>query len=85
MTDSMPYELRPLDAAGVAEILGCQPRTVLERYACLPDFPPRFAYKPAQWIARDILAYRETLKVGRPSRRRLSGSKSSVSAGHDGR
>ena len=68
--ESIPFEHRALNAEQVGELLGCEPRTVLEVHAIKPGFPARVSYRPATWIAGEILAYRETIKAGRRGRRR---------------
>lgn len=68
--ESIPFELRALNAEEVGVLLGCEARTVLERHACKPEFPKRIAIRPALWIASEVLAYRDTLKGGRRGRRR---------------
>lgn len=54
----VPFELSAIGPEEVGKLLGCQPRTVLEIYACRPDFPERIQRKPARWIAGEILVWR---------------------------
>ena len=68
--ESIPFELLAINAEQVGALLGCEPRTVLEVHACKPGFPARVSYRPATWIAGEVLAYREALKAGRRGRRR---------------
>lgn len=71
MSETVPFELRAIDAKAAGMLLGCAARTVLEVHACRADFPARVSYSPATWVAGDVLAYREKLlKAGRPVRRR---------------
>lgn len=79
MGETVPFELRAIDAEAAGQLLGCAARTVLEVHACKPDFPARVSYSPATWVAGDVLAYREKLlKAGRPVRRRRPGSTASA-------
>lgn len=68
--EKIPYEELAIGAEEVGAILGKEARTVLERMACLPDFPPRVSLRPAKWRAGDILAYRDAIRDGRQARRR---------------
>lgn len=83
--ESIPFELRALNADQVGALLGCCGRQVLERIACRPDFPKRISLRPATWIAGEVLAWREANRAGQRARRRSSGSRSSASARPDGR
>ena len=60
VTVAIPWEERAIGKEDVALLLGCEPRGVLERWACLPNFPPRIQDKPAKWIAKEIVAWRDT-------------------------
>jgi len=68
--ESIPFELRALNAEQVGALLGCCGRHVLERVACRPDFPARISIKPATWVAGEVLAWREANRAGRRGRRR---------------
>lgn len=68
--DLIPWELLALDAKGVAKLLGCQPRTVLEDYALRPDFPERIKRRPAAWVAGEVVEWRESHRAERRVRRR---------------
>lgn len=74
--ESIPFELRALNADQVGALLGCCGRNVLERIACRPDFPARVSIKPATWIAGEVLSWREANRAGLRGRRRSSRSKS---------
>lgn len=45
----VPFEHRAIGPDDVAVLIGCKPRTVLQVYACRPDFPKRIQRKPARW------------------------------------
>lgn len=70
IAELIPFEERALDAEGVGIILGLKPRTILEHYACRPDFPVRLSIRPATWRAGDILNWRDVTLIGRQARRR---------------
>ncbi len=70
----VPFEELALNAEEVGLLLGCSDRQVLERIACKRDFPKRLSIRPATWIAREVLEWREknrgatTTLGGRPKR-----------------
>jgi predicted DNA-binding transcriptional regulator AlpA len=66
----IPWEYRAIGAEEVGELLGLAPRTVLEKVACRPDFPVRLTIRPATWVAREILEWRDANRAGRPIGRR---------------
>ena len=68
--ESIPFELRALNAEQVGALLGCCGRQVLERIACRPGFPQRVSLRPSTWIAGEVLAWREANRAGRRARRR---------------
>lgn len=74
--ESIPFELRALNADQVGALLGCCGRQVLERIACRPDFPKRISLRPATWIAGEVLAWREANRAGQRARRRRGNLKS---------
>lgn len=74
--ESIPFELRAIDADGVAALVGLSPRTVLEKVACRPDFPVRLTSRPATWVAGEVLEWREANRAGLPVGRRRRRSKS---------
>lgn len=61
MTDDsrIPFEELALNADEVGKLLGCGGRQVLERIACKPDFPRRLSIRPASWVAKEILEWRD--------------------------
>lgn len=68
-TDSVPFELRAIDAEAVGLLLGLSPRTVLEKVACRPDFPVRVSMRPATWVAGEVLVWRDANRAGLPNGR----------------
>jgi predicted DNA-binding transcriptional regulator AlpA len=63
-----------LDAADVGAMLKCHPRSVTERYAKTPGFPPTIrlagptaGHRP-RWQRRDIVAWIESQKERRPKK-----------------
>lgn len=72
--EQIPFELRAIDAEAVGLLLGLSPRTVLEKVACLPDFPARLNQRPATWIAGEVLEWRESNRACPRGRRRRSRS-----------
>lgn len=68
--EKIPFELRAIDAEGVGQLLGQSARTVLEKIACRPDFPPRVSIRPATWVAGEVLEWRDTARAGLRVRRR---------------
>jgi hypothetical protein len=64
----IPFEELALTADEVGQLLGCTGRQVLERIACKPDFPARLSVRPASWIAREILEWREKNRADSRSR-----------------
>lgn len=67
--ESIPFELRAINAEQVGALLGLAPRTVLETVACRPDFPVRLTMRPATWIAGEVLEWRQGNRAGAPRRR----------------
>lgn len=63
--ENIPFEERAISAEEVGVLLGCSARQVLERIACKPGFPARLSIRPASWIAREVLEWRE-LNRARP-------------------
>lgn len=78
----VPFEELALTAAEVGDILGYTARTVVEAVAPKAGFPKRLTAHPATWRAGDIIEWRDANRAGRRVRRRSSGNKSAVSAGH---
>lgn|GEM_PF-2494200 len=61
---SVPWIERAIGAEEVGELLGLAPRTVLETVACRPDFPRRLSMRPATWVAKEVLEWRQNHRVG---------------------
>lgn len=74
--ENIPYELRAIGAEEAGALMGCSARTWLEKYACRPDAPERLTFKPASWVAGEVIEFRDANRAGRPDRRRRSGNKS---------
>jgi len=55
----IPFQELALNADEVEQLLGCTGRQVLERIACRPDFPRRLSVRPATWVAKEILEWRD--------------------------
>lgn len=55
----IPWTERAIGKEEVALLLGCEPRGVLERHACRPNFPARIQDKPAMWIAKEVIEWRD--------------------------
>jgi predicted DNA-binding transcriptional regulator AlpA len=53
------FEQLALTADEVGQLLGCTGRQVLERIACKPDFPARLSVRPAIWVAKEVLEWRD--------------------------
>jgi len=70
VAESIPWELRAIDAEGVGSLLGLAARTVLETVACRPDFPVRLTMRPATWVAGEVLEWRNANRAGIPKGRR---------------
>lgn len=68
--ENIPYHLRAIGAEEVGGLIGCAARTVLECYACRPDFPKRLTSKPATWVAGEIIEWRDANRAGQRVRRR---------------
>jgi predicted DNA-binding transcriptional regulator AlpA len=68
--ENIPFEERAINADEVGVLLGCSGRQVLERIACKPGFPARLSIRPASWIAREILEWRDANRAGPRVRRR---------------
>lgn len=77
--EEIPFELRAIDAEAVGVLLGLAARTVLETVACKPDFPARLTARPATWVAGEVIAWRDTNRVGRLARPRRRRSRSTGS------
>lgn len=73
----VPFELRSLNAAQVAELLGLSRSYVRDNLSARPDFPRRSDIDGhPRWIARDILEWRDAIQAGRQGRRRRSRNRS---------
>lgn len=77
--ESIPFELRAINAEEVGVLLGLSARTVLETVACREGFPVRLTMKPATWVAGEVLAWRDLNRAGLPVRRRRRGSRTAGS------
>lgn len=64
--ENIPWEERAIGAEEVGALLGLAPRTVLGKVACRPDFPSRLTARPATWIAREVLDWRDRNRHGAP-------------------
>jgi hypothetical protein len=73
--EKIPWEQLPLTAHECGELWGVTGEHFLATVACLPDFPERMTYKPATWLAGEVVEYRNANRAGRPVRRRRSGSR----------
>lgn len=71
---SIPIDLRWLDAIGVGALLSQEPRYVLGRYACRPDFPKACRIGQPRWKASEVLQWMEDSRDGmhKPGRKRSS-------------
>lgn len=67
---TVPFELRAIHVAEVAQLLGLAPRTVLESIAQRPDFPARVSQRPASWVAGEVIAWRDAQRNALPKGRR---------------
>ncbi len=56
----IPWTERAIGKEEVALLLGCEPRGVLERHACRDSFPKPIQDKPKMWIAKEVVAWRDT-------------------------
>jgi predicted DNA-binding transcriptional regulator AlpA len=61
----IPFEELALNAEEVGRLLGCSGRQVLERIACKPDFPRRLSVRPASWVAKEVLEWRDKNRAHR--------------------
>lgn len=68
--ENIPFEERAINAEEVGVMLGCSARQVLERIACRPDFPARLSVRPASWIAREVIQWRNLNRGGQRVRQR---------------
>lgn len=73
--EKIPWQQLPLTAQECGDLWGITGEHFLATVACLPDFPERVTYKPATWLAGEVVEYRNANRAGRPTRRRRSGSK----------
>lgn len=72
---NIPFEERAINAEEVGQLLGCSARQVLERLACKPGFPRRLSVRPASWIAKEVMEWRDLNRADRQARRRSSDSR----------
>ena len=68
--ERIPWEQQAIGAGGVGLLLGIAPATVLQKVACLPDFPHRVSIRPATWVAGEVLEWRDRNRVNLPRGRR---------------
>jgi hypothetical protein len=83
--EKVPWQELALTAAECGALWGISGDHFLATKACLPDFPQRISFRPATWVAGEVIEYRNANRGGRPARRRKSGNKSSGSADPGGR
>lgn len=68
--EQIPWEERAIGAEEVGALLGLAPRTVLEKVVCRPNFPVRLTMRPATWIAREVLEWRDRNRADTPMGRK---------------
>ena len=68
--ERIPWQQQAIGAGGVGLLLGIAPATVLQKVACLPDFPSRVSIRPATWVAGEVLEWRDRNRVNLPRGRR---------------
>ena len=79
--NTIPFELRSLDAKQAGELLGYSATYVRDQLACKPDFPKRADNDGhPRWIAGELMEWRAANQAGRQARRRSSRSRSKVNA-----
>lgn len=67
----IPFELKSLSAAQVAELLGYSKTYVRDNLSVRPDFPRRADNDGhPRWVAKDILEWRDAIQAGRLGHRR---------------
>ena len=69
---------RAIDKYECARLWGVAPYTFMQRIAAQPGFPERVNRRPAAWIAREVLAWREANRASPRGRQRTSGSSASA-------
>ena len=57
VVDLVPFEHRAIGADEAGVIFGCDGRTFLRKWACLPGFPVRINSRPAKWNAGDLVTW----------------------------
>lgn len=73
---TIPFELRSLDAQQASELLGYAASYIRDHLACRPDFPKRVDRDGhPRWIAGELIAWREANRACRQARRRSSRSR----------
>jgi hypothetical protein len=74
---AIPVTERWLDAAGIGALISQEPRYVLSRLACRPDFPKANRTGHPRWKAAEVLQWMEDTREQRaplmrkPGRKRL--------------
>lgn len=58
IADKIPWQELPLTAHECGELFGVTGEHFLATVACRPDFPARVTYKPATWLAGEVVEYR---------------------------
>lgn len=71
---AVPFDNRWIGAAEIAALLSVKPRTVLEVYACRPDFPKANRVGNPRWKAAEILQWMEDTRDNKhkPGRKRMA-------------
>lgn len=72
---SVPFDERWLDAKGVGAMIAQEPRYVLERLACRPDFPKPNRVGQPRWKASEIAEWMNDTREDRAPRARKPGRK----------
>lgn len=70
---AIPLDARWLDAAGVGALIAQEPRYVLQRLACRPDFPKANRIGQPRWKASEVQEWMEDTRDGarKTGRKRL--------------
>lgn len=68
VTRAASFSDRYLDAVGVGALLSVEPRYVLERLACRPDFPKPASWGQPRWKASEVMEWADAQRA--PIRRK---------------
>lgn len=74
------------DAKGIAPLIGCKPRYIVDEVSKRPGFPTPVKFRPLMWPIAKVIEWRDNLSpVSQPIRRRSRRNTAKATRGSDAR